>query len=702
MKKILLLLSSILLFIIGYSQNAPIAVNDTLFVDFNDSIYVRDFKAKLILANDSDPDVDAIKLDSTYYIGSGFYKDSMQIIGPTTYFWSFSYIPALNYVGLDSIQYIIHDDGNPIRFDTATIYLFVKHQKYQQLNLNNINARLGLYSLFNDEDNAIAGFEVPKGSSSHSIFAANLWMAGVNQNDVYMNAETFGVPWYNVNKLTEFKSPSGPIMDSIYYDTTSYDFKWDRLWKVNQSDILSHQSNWNAGGYQPIEVIANWPAHGDTTKGQAYYLAPFIDNNNDGDYNPLDGDYPKIKGQQAVYYIYNDIRWQANTSEPMQSEVHYMAYTYNCTSDSALAHTVFVDYTIYNRSKLTYDSTYVGMWTDLDIGNSSDDFIGCDVARSTYYGYNGDDNDDNDYGVHPAAQGVTFLKGAQQDNDGIDNPFTQNMQDVIDSNGTPYADLGTGFGDGILDNEHWGMEHFMYYNKGLGAFLGDGDPMVNTNYYNYLKSFWRDNTHLVWGGNGNSASTGGTIPAKYMFPGDSDPLWYGTNGVNTTPSDWNETNAGNAPGDRRGVGSTGPFTFEPDSSVEITMAFVFGRDYQTTGAQAGVVVMQERIDSIQSYFKDGFARIISSCGLPTSVKNDVKKSNLLVYPNPFSAQFNINYSTKNNNATLEVYNILGERILSQSIQQDVTTIDLSSQKKGIYFIRIVDGENLLTQKVIKQ
>lgn len=70
--------------------------------------------------------------------------------------------------------------------------------------------------------------------------------------------------------------------------------------------MIYHQNNRASSGYQPIEVIANWPAHGDVSKGQAYYLAPFVDNNNDGDYNPLDGDYPKIKGQQAIYYIYND------------------------------------------------------------------------------------------------------------------------------------------------------------------------------------------------------------------------------------------------------------------------------------------------------------------------------------------------------------------------------------------------------------
>ena len=712
MKKLLLFISILILFVNGFSQNAPVAVNDTIFIDFNDSTYLQSVNAVIALGNDSDVDGDVIHLDTTFYNGLGSFKDTAFFATPTLLIWRFSYQPPLNFVGIDSVRYVITDDETPARYDTSTIYLFVKNREFEQLNLNNINARLDFYSLFQDDDNAIADFSVPKRINSNdpkytTIFSANLWIAGNNQSNVYMNAETFGVSYTDFSPLTEFKAPSGPVMDSVYYNTKSYNFKWDRLWKINNADLIYHQNNWNVNGYQPTEVIANWPAHGDTTKGQAYYLAPFVDNNNDGVYNPLAGDYPKIKGQQAIYYIYNDIRWQANTQKPMQSEVHYMAYAYHCPSDSALNNTIFIDYTIYNRSNLTYDSTYVGMWTDFDVGNSSDDYVACDVARSTFYGYNGDDNDENangisGYGNYPPAQGVTFLQGAKQDDDGIDNPFTSIIQDVIDSNGTPYASLGTGFGDGIIDNEYSGMEHFMYYNIGSGVFPGDGDPQTNSDYYNYLRGFWRDGSQMVWGGNGGAASTGGTVPAKYIFPGNSDPLWYGTEGVVTTPANWSETTAGNPAGDRRGLGSTGPFTFEPDSSIEITLAFVFGRDYQTTGAQAGVIVMQERIDSIRSYFNTGF---VSACGgnVPVSVKESLEKNTALsVYPNPFTNELTVNYKLQNNNATLTIYNLIGESIYTTILNENRTQLSLSNFDKGIYFIKIIDGDKSITQKIVKQ
>lgn len=679
MKKLLLFITSLTFLQLGYPQNAPVAVNDTIYVDFNDSI---SFVSSDVMFNDFDPDGDNIFPDTTYYNGLSFFESNK--ILPAI--MRINYKPPLNYIGIDSALFVIEDNGNPIRYDTSIIYFFVKHQEYELLNLNNINARFGLNTFFRNVPTSVAAFEVPKGSGENTFYVANLWVAGKNQDSVFINGATFAASLIS-NPLTDFVSRSGPIMDSIYYK--EYDYQWDRLWKINNADLVYHQNNWNNAGYQPIDVIVNWPAHGDTAKGQAYYLAPFVDNNNDGVYNPLDGDYPKIKGQQAIYFIYNDLLVSPLETGglPLKSEVHYMAYAYHCPSDSALYNTIFVDYAVYNRSNLTYDSTYVGLWADLDILPNSE-YMGSDVARSTFYAYNDNLNS-------AISQSVTFLKGAKKDNDGIDNPFTPIIQDVIDSNGTPYADLGTGFGDGIIDNEHWGMEHFMSYS------IGSASPQTPLDYYNYLKGFWRDGSQSVWGGNGNAASSGGTIPTKYLFPGTSDPLWCSTEGVVTTPSNWSDITAGNPSGDKRGIGSTGPFTFEPDSSIAITLAFVYGRDYQNTGNQAGIVVMQERIDSIRHYFNTDF---VSACNgsAPVSVKKINNSNNLLVYPNPFSSQFNIKYNAKSSSAILEVYNLLGEKIISQAIKQSLTTINLSQQKKGIYFIKVIDGNQFLSQKIVKQ
>ncbi len=698
MKK-LLLLSLISLTVNSFGQNnTPIAIHDTLYINFNDSAILNSPGSANLYLNDSDLDNDNLFIDTAIYNGQGSFIFKTLITSSTTSFIRIVYKPPFNFVGIDSAIYILKDNGIPVKYDTATIYFYVKHQEFEFLDLNNINARLGLYSLFQDQANSIGGFEAPKGDTTSTIFAANLWLSGKNLDSAYANCETFGNLMASYNSFTSFYSRTGPIMDSIYYPKhpKSYDYKWDRLWKINAWDIDDHINNWNTTGYQAIEVIENWPAHGDITKGQAYYLAPFIDNNNDGFYNPYDGDYPKIKGQQAIYNIYNDIRWQANTDKPMKSEVHYMAYAYNCPSDSAINNTIFLDYTIYNRSNLTYDSTYVGFWADFDIGGSTDDFVGCDVNRSTFYAMNGDNADEGGNGVkgfgnYPPAQGVTFLKGAKQDDDGIANNFGINNNETIN---------GLGFSDAIIDNEYWGMEHFMSYNIGNGQHIGDGDPTIHSQYYNYLKGFWRDNTQMVYGGNGHIGG-GGTIPAKYIYPNNSDSYLYGTYGITPSPSNWSETSNVNFPGDRRGLGSTGPFTFQPGEKIELTLAFVFGRDYQNTGAQAGVVVMQERVDSIRSYYLNDFTN--TACGLALSIdKNELEDNILTIYPNPFNNQITINYELKNSQAQLKVFNGVGKLVKEVVLKNNQTTIDLSQQANGIYFIQLTDGKNRLTKKVVKQ
>ncbi|MCO6500761.1 MAG: T9SS type A sorting domain-containing protein [Vicingus serpentipes] len=672
-----------------FSQNAPVALNDTIYVGFNDSITIN--ANSILTNNDSDPDGDNIFSDTAYYSGLGDFN-----IRKISNLFFIDYKPELDFYGLDSAKFVIKDDGVPVRYDTSTIYFIVKRKTYDYIDLNNIKARVGINALFHDDKNAYAGFEVPKGSGAHTIYAANLWVAGLDVNgQLKGNVETYNSGGRNF---------AGPFRTTNQYKT--YEEKWDRVWKINHTDIIYHQNNWNNGGYQPIEVIESWPANPDTSKGEYSHLAPFVDRNNDGIYDPYDGDYPKIKGQQAIFFITNDIR-DTNTITGMSSmgtELHIMAYAYNCSLDSAINNTVFVDYTIFNRSAYTYNNTYVGAWVDIDIGGHNDDYIGCDVQRGTFYGYNGDDFDSDDgagigYGWYPPAQGVTFLGGPYKDYDGIDNPLTMVKQDALDSNGIPYAGLGLGYGDGIVDNEQLGMSHFVYYNNSVSSV--QGDPQSPLDYYSYLRGRWRDGTQMVWGGNAHFSS-GGTIPSNYMFPGISDPIGWSTPSVSGAPSPslWSEKTEGNVPLDRRGLGSTGPFTFEPGEVDEITLAFVFGRDYQTPGADAGVVVMQERVDSIRSYYTNGFASV---CGGALSVSKNKKANNsLLVYPNPFHNQFAVVYELKNEDATISVYNIIGEEVIQQAVQQKTTLIDLSNQANGVYFVQVIDGSNRITQKVLKQ
>ena len=566
------------------------------------------------------------------------------------------------------------------------------------LNINNIRANIDPNTLFNSISNGSSSFETPVGSGAHTIYSASLWLAGIDLN---------GVVRTNVN--TYHNAPqkiAGPIMNSSYY--ASEGPGWDKVWKVQCQDIQQfnawHECTQNPNcdanldfpGYQIPTSILSWPAHGDVTKGQAYNLAPFFDRNSDNLYDPNTGDYPLIKGDEAVFFIYNDERpfyTGGDTHAPMSTEVHGMAYAFS-TSDIEINNTIFLNYKIYPRGTFTFNNSYIGFWTDFDIGNYADDYVGADVERSSFYGYNGDNNDENSngvigYGTNLPAQSVVFLKGAKQDNDGADNAIGIGSNETIN---------GLNFGDGIVDNEYWGMEHFVYYNAGGGV---QGSPTSEIEYHNYLSGKWRDNSQMVWGGTGHSSS-GGTIASKYMYPSTSDPLNYGTVGVTPSPANWSETTSGNPSGDRRGVGSSGPFTIQPGGMIEIDLALVFGRDMTGSGPQAGVAAMQQSIDFVRTEFLNG---LTSDCspGVITKINNTpLREHSLSIYPNPFKNQFTINYELENNTALLEVFNVMGKKIQSKTITQNATIVDLSIQPKGFYFVTINDGTNRISKKIVKQ
>ena len=145
--------------------------------------------------------------------------------------------------------------------------------------------------------------------------------------------------------------------------------------------------------------------------------------------------------------------------------------------------------------------------------------------------------------------GLDFFYGLFQDQDGIDNPLTTNLSDAVDSLGLPYSGLGFGYGDGVVDNERLGMSSFMYYNNSGNPI--NGEPSSAPDFYRYMSGLWKNGQKIAYGGDGLSAATGANLDvfADYMFPGDSDPLNWGTGGQNMEP--WTEVTAGNSPADRR-------------------------------------------------------------------------------------------------------------------------------------------------------
>jgi len=549
----------------------------------------------------------------------------------------------------------------------------------ETISINNISAAIRTNgSLF--QDDLSPGFEVPQNSGTHTFYSGSIWIGGLSSNGTTHTAAVT----YAQESMQDFWA--GPISDSTHY--VAADTSWNRLWKVTKQDISTHIWNYWQSNYTIPEVILNWPAHGDTNKGQAPNLAPFADTNGNGIYEPNLGDYPKIKGDEAVYFILNDDRLPhtGSNGEKMRIEIHGMVYGFACFGTESLENTLFVDYSIYNRSQQTYTETSVGFFSDLDLGGYSDDFIGSDVQRSTYYVYNGDSIDtpiggSQAYSGVPPAQGITFLSGTLQNSDGIDNAI---------GFGPGESTNGSGYGDGIIDNEVRGLDHFMYFTQSGASCCTS--PTNAIEYNNYLHGYWKNGEQLTFGGTGIY----GQFESNYMYPGTTDSLLFGTQGVDPNYVDsrgWCEEAENNSPHDRRGIGSTGSFTFEPGDVQELTIAFVFAKS-DTGNQHSSVALMQQYIDEV----RDMYNADTTPCGsgVFSSVKpseNEVRQS-LTIYPNPTSSVLNI--QGINENSPYQIFDITGKLIISGSLSQE--SVQVSNLTTGLYFINI-EGQS---QRFIKK
>jgi photosystem II stability/assembly factor-like uncharacterized protein len=552
---------------------------------------------------------------------------------------------------------------------------------YDNLDVNNINARIDISnSLFWDMPNGGAHFEVPKGSGKNSLFAGALWLGGIDQNgQLHLAAEK-----YRQNGDDFFP---GPIMDSVNYKQEQE--KWNRIWKVTSSEISNHISNWSNTGYIMPKDIAEWPGNGNTSIGQTQKIAPYFDNNNDGLYTPQLGDYPIIKGDQALFFVFNDsmgIHTEGD-GKVVGVEIRAMAYAFDCPDDSAFWNTMFLNYEILNRSQNTYDSSFVGFWSDMDLGDANDDFVGCDVQRGSCFIYNADDADGtgqgNSYGANPPAQSITFLGGPYSDADGSDF----GSSGIV--GGCDESINGLNYNDGIIDNERLGMSKFLYFNNSSAI---TGDPQHAEEYYNYLQGRWRDGTPMTYGG----TSYGGSVTSSFVFPYNTDPCGWGTGGVPQGTPYWTEMQAGNTGADRRGVVSTGPYTMEPGEINEIDIAFVFGRDFTNPNSWAAIPVVQQRIDSIRK----GFIHNITPCGSFQNVKENNMNTGLKIYPNPASSYFTLSTQNNNENKTVSVFTMDGVLVKQQSFSDEETQVETSGLSSGLYIVEVKTSTKSYYRKVI--
>ena len=73
-----------------------------------------------------------------------------------------------------------------------------------------------------------------------------------------------------------------------------------------------------------------------------------------------------------------------------------------------------------------------------------------------------------------------------------------------------------------------------------------------------------------------------------------------------------------------------------------------------------------------------------------------------LYPNPTTGKFFIEFSKALNNVDVYILDVNGKMIRRSKGNGYKLDFDLSNVAAGVYFVRITDGTNVVTKKVVKQ
>ncbi len=677
---------------LAVNHDLPVAVSDYATTHAGIPIAIRPLLNDILNAEDT------LILRSTGVSSGSIHQGIAYLTNDTVI-----YVPAFQAEGTEVVNYFIRGRESTFPIAIGKIYVnIIKQPYYDSLVINNINAGVNadgaLFSKIMRLPGGISGniydderpshYRFPHDATTNTIFSTILWIAGKGENDtLHMFADMYSAEGLELQ--------SGPVSNT--YDT-SYYLKFGRTWKINKAQIDYHKQNYSMQGYVPTEAISLWPGNGNPALGEAAQLAPYYDQNNDGLYNCMDGDYPLIRGDETIFYIFNDdVHGAINNALPMKVEVHAMVYGFNTPNDTALYNTVFVHYDIFNRSANTYHNCFIGLNTDIDIGFETDDFIACDVSRSTYYGYNAYEFDGNGqfwaYGDNPPTQAVTILSGPYMDEDGIDNP----------AGGCDESVNGLNFENDIVDDERLGLSVFstldLYFDFGiiepptLGAY----------HYYNFMNGLWNDGTNIMYGGGGRYELGAVGPECRFFYPGDSDPLNWGTScnlpegGYNQGSRFWTEEEAGNKPEDKRGVGSMGPFTFHPGQMQEVDIAYVTGQG--NAGVASSLRQMFRNIDSLR------YAVALGQLIVPSNelgIKPGDATGSVIIYPNPASGLITIKGLPPFSSAEYAVYNLQGLRVAEgKLLAGSRPEIGVSQLTRGMYVVRITTGKAVFSGKFIR-
>jgi hypothetical protein len=540
---------------------------------------------------------------------------------------------------------------------------------------NNINTVFRTDGIFNYDkitySQPIAGLIWPVTSPGRLTidYATGLWIAAkVGPQHELRNCCAF----YN----TQYTPGNIPVIGQVPPQSVCNDSSW-RGYLINlkdQSLVNGGVRTKTAGGHQytiTYDSWSNWPVN----KG-----APYVEVNGIPGYQPgWNSDRPGIGNSSArpdeicymVYMDYTDCTNNLHQVEislpggtlPMGAEIQQVSFMFNCYP---LQDMYFIKWKIINKSSLTWDSTFIGLADDIDVGER-DDAMGCDTARNLGFDYNAD-NFDYMYGANPPALGTRLLQGPLK--------YTGNP---LDTAILPYITL---IGYKIL-----GMTSFSDFGAMNDPCLEH--PSSAPEAYNRMRGL--DNCGRTY------INPITHQPTKFQYTGDA-----------CHRIDWFDSLST----DRCPFQSSGPFTMNSGDTQTIVMAFVIGSGSNNF---QNVCNIQSLSDSAKKYYYSDF-NVCFPIGIQ-NISTEIPKQFQLYqnYPNPFNPNTKIKFDLPKTNFTLsktkglivflKVYDALGREVqtlVNENLNPGTYEVDFNGDNlpSGVYFYKLVAGDYMQTKKMV--
>ena len=367
-----------------------------------------------------------------------------------------------------------------------------------------------------------SGMEWPKDNHTYSIYASSIWFAGKVNGEIRTAAgdyssELMPGPW---------GSDPGAAAHKFY--------------KVSKSDLADPLSS---------EDFQNWPAE---------LGAPWVDVDGDGVYSPLPGgpDHPEFVGDQVMWYVANDGAPGTHGlfgTLPLGIEVQFTTFGFD--RPDVFGDMMFVKGLAINKGGNTIEDMFIGLWSDPDMGDAGDDFVGCDTTLSLGFVWNdGVDSEYASYSGGTPAVGYDFFQGP-----------------MVESAG----DTALFMGQKKPGYKNLPMSSFVKYINPDAVYF---DPNDATEVYNYMLGLRADGTPFPL------EVTGGS---KFVHPGDP--------ASDTGPNDTEYVDSDvHASSDRRFVMNAGTFTMAPGDSQEV----VFGIMHAAAGSAKKSVTYLRQVDAL--------------------------------------------------------------------------------------------------------